>query len=124
MRAGTVSTLIPVKDGARTHTAALWGGTGFNWLGNGAAYKTQPHQVWFDNYAASARKFRDVATKAGADVLLSNHPDYDGSTTNLPAVKARKAGDRHPYVIGNDRVRRFLTVADECAQAGRARVTS
>jgi metallo-beta-lactamase class B len=118
---GTVSTLIPLKDGGRMHLAALWGGTGFNWLGNGTAYKDHPHQFWFDNYSTSARKLRDVVAKAGADVLLSNHPDYDGSETNLPAMAKRRAGEPHPYVIGNDRVQRFLTVAEECALAGKAR---
>ncbi len=62
-------------------------------------------------------------TKAGADVLLSNHPDYDGSESNLPAMAKRRADEPHPYVIGNDRVRNFLTVAEECALAGRARVS-
>ena len=121
---GTVSTIIPVKDGGRTHTAALWGGTGFNWLGNGAAYKVQPHQFWFDNYSASARKFRDIAAKAGADVLLSNHPDYDGSKANLPVMAAAQAG-RSPSLRHRQRPRQAVpTVADECAQAGRARVTA
>jgi metallo-beta-lactamase class B len=121
---GTVSTIIPLKDGGRTHTAALWGGTGFNWLGNGAAYKVQPHQFWFDQYSTSARKFRDIAARANADVLLSNHPNYDGTTQHVKTLASRKPGQPHPYVIGADRVRRFLTVAEECAQAGRARVTS
>jgi len=120
---GTVSTLIPLKDGGRTHMAALWGGTGFNWLGSGTAYKDHPHRFWFENYSASARRLRDVVAKAGADVLLSNHPDYDGSETNLPAMAKRRAGEPHPYVIGNDRVQRFLTVAEECALAGQARLS-
>jgi hypothetical protein len=29
----------------------------------------------------------------------------------------RDAGDPHPYVIGADGVRRYLTVAEECAVA-------
>src|SRR4249920_1120328 len=33
--AGTISTIFPVKDGGSAHTAAIWGGTMFNWLGNG-----------------------------------------------------------------------------------------
>jgi len=32
----------------------------------------------------------------------------------------RKAGDEHPYVIGNDAVKRYLTVAKECAAAAQA----
>ena len=31
---GTISTLIPVKDGGKPHLAAAWGGTAFNWLRN------------------------------------------------------------------------------------------
>ena len=27
---GTISTLVPVKDGGRPHLAAAWGGTAFN----------------------------------------------------------------------------------------------
>jgi metallo-beta-lactamase class B len=59
-------------------------------------------------------------TKAGADVILSNHTAYDGSKTKLPAVAARKPGEKHPYVVGSDVVRRYLTVANECGQAALA----
>ena len=118
---GTISTIIPVKDGGRTHTAALWGGTGFNWRNNGGRrYLTpeRPATFWYDNYSTSARRFREIATKAGADVLLSNHPATDASTIKLPALGRRRPGDPHPYVIGTDAVARFLTVAEECAKAG------
>jgi hypothetical protein len=57
-------------------------------------------------------------TSAGADALISNHTDYDGSKTKLAAVARRKPGETHPYVIGADRVQRYLTTVDECAQAG------
>jgi hypothetical protein len=63
---------------------------------------------------------REDVTKANADVILSNHTQYGGSKTKLPAVQARKAGERHPYVVGNDVVRRYLTVAHECGQAALA----
>jgi hypothetical protein len=53
-------------------------------------------------------------------VILSNHTAYDGSKTKLPAVAARKPGEKHPYVVGNDVVRRYLTVANECGQAALA----
>ena len=119
---GTVSSLIPVKDGTRRHTAAYWGGTAFNWLRNARAYVTpeRPERFWFAQYAASARRFRDVAGRADADVLLSNHTNFDGSKTKFSALRARAAGAPHPYVVGKDAVRRYLTVAEECAQAGLA----
>jgi len=122
---GTISSLIPVKDGRATHTAAYWGGTAFNWLRGPANYITpeRPARFWFDAYAKSAQRFRGLADRAGADVLLSNHTNYDGSKTKIPAVRARQAGAAHPYVIGKSSVQRFLTVAEECAQAGLAGVS-
>ncbi len=121
---GTFSTIIPLRDGATRHTAAYWGGTAFNWLGNRAAYITPERQdrFWFDQYIGSAQRFRRVAADAKADVLLSNHTAFDGSKTKLPAMATRRPGDPHPYVIGPEAVSRYLTVAEECALAGRARV--
>jgi metallo-beta-lactamase class B len=117
---GTISTIIPVKDGSRTHVAALWGGTNFNWRSGSPRYirPDRPPTFWYEHYANSARRFREIATKARADVLLSNHPQYDGSTSKLPALAGRRDGQPHPYVVGTDSVTRFLIVAEECAKAG------
>jgi metallo-beta-lactamase class B len=117
---GTISTLIPVRDGGMPHMVAEWGGTMFNWLRSRTAYITpeRPDRFWFETYSQSARRFRDVVRAAGADVLISNHTIYDGSKSKLPAVGKRKPGDPHPYVIGTAAVQRYLTTVDECAQAG------
>jgi metallo-beta-lactamase class B len=119
---GTISTLIPVKDRGVPHLAAEWGGTAFNWLTNRNAYITpeRPASFWFTTYRTSARRFRDIADKAGADLIIANHTNFDGSKTKLPAVLARKDGDPNPYVIGKDGVQRYMTVAYECAMAGLA----
>jgi glyoxylase-like metal-dependent hydrolase (beta-lactamase superfamily II) len=119
---GTISTLIPVKDRGVQHLAAEWGGTAFNWLTNRNAYITpeRPDSFWFTTYRTSARRFRDIADKAGADVIIANHTNFDGSKAKLPAVLARKAGDQNPYVIGKDGVQRYMTVAYQCAMAGLA----
>jgi len=123
---GTISTIIPVRDHGEPHVAAVWGGTLFNWLRNRSAYITpeRPDAFWFKTYSDSARRFKDITAKAGADVILSNHTDFDGSKAKIPALAQRKAGDPNPYVIGKDGVQRYLTVVDECAQAGLARVTA
>ncbi len=110
---GTVSTLIPVRDGDESHVAALWGGTLFNF---------GPDAERFTAYAGSAERFRGIAARAGADVLLSNHTDYDGSKQKLPALATRARGEAHPYVVGADSVGRYLTVAEECALAALAGV--
>ena len=44
---GTMSTLLEVRDGGRSHVAALWGGTAM-----------RPTREFYEEYAAGARKFR------------------------------------------------------------------
>jgi metallo-beta-lactamase class B len=104
----TISLLVPVKDGSRTHMAAEWGGTSFSDTSSETTLK---------NYIASAVRFRELATKAGADVLFTNHTLYDRTFEKLAALSLRKPGAPHPYVVGTETVRRYLTVAEECARA-------
>jgi len=111
---GTISTLIPVKDSGKPHLVAEWGGTAFNFT----ITPDKPRKYWFETYINSAERFRDVVAKAGADVLIANHTNFDGSKTKLPALAKRKPGDPHPYVIGNESIKRYLTVAQECSKAG------
>ena len=71
-------------------------------------------------YIASAERFQGIVARAGADTVISNHTNYDGTKTKIPALATRKPGEPHPYVIGNDAVKRYLTVAKECAAAAQA----
>jgi metallo-beta-lactamase class B len=112
---GTMSTLIPLKDNGKPHVAALWGGTGFNFT----LTPERPGAYWFDAYIASARRFREAAAKAGADVFLSNHPSWDDSNPKMEALAKRASGGPHPYVLGTAHVQSNLTVAEHCARAGR-----
>jgi len=119
---GTISTLIPVKDRGQLHLVAYWGGTAFNWVAGPQNYITaeRPPRFWFDTYAKSAERFRDIAAKAGADVIAANHTNFDGTKTKIPALAKRAGGEANPYVIGKEGVLQYMTVVDECAQAGLA----
>jgi metallo-beta-lactamase class B len=108
---GTLSVLVPVKDGGRPHLAAEWGGTSFS--------ATAPVEV-LRAYVNSAARFRDIAGGAGADVILSNHTEFDGTLPKLAALAQRKPGDPNPWVVGKDTVNRYLTVAEECGKAALA----
>jgi metallo-beta-lactamase class B len=105
---GTLSLLIPVKDNGKPHLAALWGGTGLN-----------PDRDSIQTYIRSAQRFSDIVGRAGADIILSNHTDWDRSKVNLPLLAKRAPGspnpDDNPYIVGNQSVRRYLKVAEECA---------
>ncbi len=108
---GTISALIPVKDNGKPHLAALWGGTGLN-----------PDRDSLQTYIRSAQRFSEIV-QAGADIILSNHTDWDRSKVNLPLLAKRAAGGPNPddnpydnpYIVGNQSVRRYLKVAEECA---------
>jgi metallo-beta-lactamase class B len=108
---GTLSLLIPVKDNGTPHLAALWGGTGLN-----------PDRDSLQTYTRSAQRFNDIVRQAGADIILSNHTDWDRSKVNLPMLAKRAPGSErrpnpydNPYIVGNQSVRRYLNVAEECA---------
>ena len=105
---GTISTLVPVKDGGRTHLAAAWGGTAFN-------FPRTPEN--FQIYINSADRFRDIVAKAGADVIIANHTRFDGTPKKVAALATRKPGQAHPYVIGKTAAANYVTVAGECARA-------
>jgi metallo-beta-lactamase class B len=111
--AGTLSYLIPVKDHGTPHLVAEWGGTAFN-------FPRTPEN--FKAYTASAIRFGEIAVKAGADVLISNHSEYDGSKAKIPALQSRRPGETNPYVVGNDSVKRYMKIAEECSKAWELRV--
>ena len=54
--------------------------------------------------------------KAGADVVIANHTNFDGTKTKMPALAQRTASQKNPYVIGKEGVLQYLTAVDECAQ--------
>ena len=101
---GTLSVLIPVRENGARHLVALWGGTGLN-----------ADRDSLEKYIASAQRFDQIAQQAGADVILSNHTDWDGSKVYLPRVATRAPGSPNPYIVGTPAVRRYLEVARECA---------
>jgi metallo-beta-lactamase class B len=112
---GTLSTLLPVHDNGAAHVAAIWGGTLFNFRDD----PNDPRDLRLRDYAQSSVHFQAMTAIAGADVILSNHTAYDGSTVKLPLLKQRTPNSPHPYVIGRDAVTRYLKVAESCAIAAR-----
>ncbi len=110
---GTMSSIIPVTDNGQRHIAAAWGGTAFNFT----VTPDKPRDYWFRTYIESAERFRGIVRVAGADVLIANHTNFDGSKAKLATLSTRRAGDPHPYVVGGQGIAEYLTVAAECAKA-------
>lgn len=103
---GTISSVFQVKDNGRPHTVALWGGMGLN-----------ADRESLTAYVASAKRFAAIAKQAGADIILSNHTDWDRSKINLPLLAKRAPGTSNPYVTSTESVLRYLKIAEECATA-------
>jgi metallo-beta-lactamase class B len=110
---GTLSLILPLKDGEMRHAGALWGGTGFNFPGTEENYNA---------YVESARRFSRLSRDRNADVPLSNHPVYDEALAKIAALKTRAPGDPHPFVLGQGSAETYLAVAAECAMAARERL--
>ena len=103
---GTLSMVFPVRENGRTHTVAYWGGNGLN-----------ADRESLEQYTRSAQRFAGIAQQAGADVMMSNHTDWDGSKVYLPKLGNPVRGAANPYVVGAQGVKRYLDVARECATA-------
>jgi metallo-beta-lactamase class B len=107
---GTLTPTFDVRAGAATHRVLLWGGTAFNFG------KDVPR---LDSYIASTERLAKIAETQKIDVLISNHPSYDGSIAKLAAL--RSGAQPNPLVLGTPTVVRALNVMGECARAQRAR---
>ncbi len=105
---GTLSLIIPVKDGGRQHLIATWGGTAVGRNTSVAAVK---------DYVDSAVRYRALVSKLGVEGIISNHTDYDSTIAKIQALAARKPGDRHPFLTGAESVRRYMTVVEEAGRA-------
>jgi len=119
---GTVSVLVPLKDGNERHVGAVWGGINPDVGRNGVRYFANMEET-FKTWSASAKRFQDIAAKANADVYLTLHPFYDKALDKLHALNFRKPGGPHPFV-SKDNLNRFLTIIRECTEAQLASISS
>lgn len=110
---GTLATVFTVHDRGEAHHAVAWGGTAYN-------FGPLPDRLQL--YADTTAKYHEVLKQENVDVFLSNHVNFDAAVAKMAALKARKAGDPNPFVVGTDTVQRFLTVLGECALATKAYV--
>jgi len=110
---GALGFVFRVADGARSHTAALFGGS--------ILLVNRIPDDGLRQYVQSLERFGAVTRRLGVEVEIQNHPLYDGIETKLERLAARRAADAHPFVVGQDAYQRFLTVMAECANAQLAR---
>jgi len=110
---GTITPVFDVRANGQRHRAMVWGGTAFNFG------RDLPR---LDAYIAATQRLAQVASAQQIDVMLSNHPGYDGTVKKLDLLRQGGASPgANPFVIGTPAVLRALTVMGECAMAQRDR---
>ena len=107
---GTISTLIPLRDGDRWHLGSIWGGNSL-----GVRHFPESSQA-LATYSSSAERFRDITARARVDVFLASHTNHDKTLDRINALRFRRPGDPHPFVDA-EAVGRHLTVVGQCAEA-------
>ena len=107
---GAMGFVFPVTDNGQRHIAAVFGGTILN------PQDKFPASL-FEQYLKSLQHFKDVTGKMKADVELVNHPIMDGTFEKLAALRNRKAGQPHPFIVGEKGMQSFASVMEECAKA-------
>jgi metallo-beta-lactamase class B len=101
---GTISSLIPVKDGGRQHLVAYWGGPSMSFL----------DPAGLEQYIGSSYKLQNA--DLGTDVELTHHPFADGTLHKLAALKERTPRDPHPFVTGRGNVEEWLEQMRVCTR--------
>jgi metallo-beta-lactamase class B len=101
---GTLSSLIPLKDGDNWHLAAYWGGPSMSFL--------DPDGL--EQYISSTYKLQNA--DPNIDVELTNHPWGDGTLVKIAALEDRRRGDPHPFVTGHDNVMRWAETLRRCTR--------
>jgi metallo-beta-lactamase class B len=112
---GTVSMVVPVRDGNQGHVAAMLGGRSPADDEDGVRYfptRAEGIRTWRE----SLTRFRDITAKSGVDVFLATRGVNEHTADKLNALRFRTAGRPHPFV-NKDAFRRYLTMLIECMDA-------
>jgi metallo-beta-lactamase class B len=110
---GSLAFIFPVKDKGRTRMAGLYGGT--------ILAVDRITTEGLKQYVGSIAHYLETARKMKVEVEVQNHPIFDGAPDRLAKVRALKAGEENPYIVGTDRYVKFWNIISECIQAEIAR---
>ena len=113
---GAIGFIFPVKDKGKTRVAGLFGGTVLT-----ANIITTDG---LKTYTQSIAHYLESAKKMKVEVEIQNHPIFDGMPDKLARLKAAKANDPSPFIVGTDRYVKMWNVISECIQAEIARRTA
>lgn len=101
---GGFSYIAKVFDNGEPHMWATYGNT--NVVGSLEDKKA---------YRESIANFLKYVDEYKVDVVISNHPFVDGSEKKMEELRKRQPGEPNPFVIGEDKAKRFFEILDQSA---------
>jgi metallo-beta-lactamase class B len=112
---GTLSMLIPVREGRRTHVLSLLGGTAF-------PRTLEPDGVMggLNAFDRSVERLSQLSRRAGAVGTINTHVFVDGGDKKLAQIALKKGG-ANPFVIGAAKVTRYYAMFRACLGAAKLR---
>lgn len=113
---GTLSALIPAKEGGRTHMLSLLGGTAFP-----PQREPDASTGGLDAFKASVHRLAALSLEAKAEGLINTHIFADGSDKRLDAAAQRRAGQANPFLLGGAAVQRYYGMFEACLDAAAKR---
>jgi len=114
---GTLSYTFTALDRGKPVNVAYSGGTAFNFVNNTPDPGIRNFQTYIDSQKHMAAK----AASTGANVLLSNHSEFDNAFNKNRMLAGRGDGP-HPYELGADWVQRYFQVMQGCARAAQLKL--
>ena len=113
---GTVSALIPVREGRRHYVLSMLGGTAFP-----RTLEPDGHMGGLLAFERSVRRLSDLGRAAGAVGTINTHVFVDGGDKRLALMRNRRAGESNPFVLGRDKVVRYYGMFRACLGAAELR---
>lgn len=113
---GTISAIVPVKEGGTTYRLSLLGGTAFP-----PSLKPTERAGGLIAFEHSIERLSKISEAAGAVGIINTHIFADGSTVRLAAAGQRAPGEANPFILGTPTVVRYYAMFDECLKAAAER---
>lgn len=106
---GSLGYIFTVTENGKKHTAAIFAGTILD--------QGRIPTAGLNQYLDSIKSFQEAAKKMKVDVEIQNHALFDSTPERAARLKARKPGEKNPFLTTTARYNKMWDIASECIQA-------
>lgn len=106
---GSLGYIFNVTENGKKHTAAIFAGT----ILDQGRIPTEG----LKQYLVSTKSFQAAAKKMKVDVEIQNHALFDSTPERAARLKARKPGEKNPFLTTTAKYLKMWDISSECIQA-------